>query len=407
MSSFEDLSGKWNTAGVHYENEVFDPISLQILKFYASYPLITYSETLDSEIADIYSSHPKQAVAMLKAKSRKNLQEYIMHCTQLLTFVESISSLKYTFMCRVNWTVAHRKLFQTCMNEKCTTHILYKRTELSWMQDPPKFCNNRTVCLNQSSFHRQHVADTLQTNYGVSVPAKCPEILQRMQKTCIKNIGYANPFQQPEVIAKLHTPEKEAARLEHRIATNMSTYGVPWFVQTEEFQKKVGTANGTSREEKELVEFLKQATSHEIIVGSFRVIRPKQLDIYIPSLKLAFEFNGTYFHSMEFDADANKHLKKTIACEEKGIKLVHIWEDEWINANAEVKAQILRYVAGEELPKADGQLVHVDRAKFNKCFTVEGYQLVGETEPSIILRAKKAKEKYKVPDCGQLIYKKV
>jgi len=44
--------------------------------------------------------------------------------------------------------------------------------------------------------------------------------------------------------------------------------------------------------------------------------------------------------------------------------------------------------------------VHVDRAKFNKCFTVEGYQLVGETEPSIILRAKKAKEKYKVPDCG-------
>lgn len=57
------------------------------------------------------------------------------------------------------------------------------------------------------------------------------------------------------------------------------------------------------------------------------------LDIYIPSKQLAFEFDDLYWHSEVYKNDKNYHLNKTKLCETKGIKLIHIFEDEWITKN--------------------------------------------------------------------------
>ena len=58
-----------------------------------------------------------------------------------------------------------------------------------------------------------------------------------------------------------------------------------------------------------------------------------ELDIYIPSRKLAIEYNGVYWHSSgckENDARLSKqHLFKTTKCEENGISLLHILDLEW------------------------------------------------------------------------------
>lgn len=55
------------------------------------------------------------------------------------------------------------------------------------------------------------------------------------------------------------------------------------------------------------------------------IIPPKELDIYIPSKKIAIECNGIYWHSR---GDKNYHMDKWIKCEEKGIQLITIWEDQ-------------------------------------------------------------------------------
>lgn len=60
------------------------------------------------------------------------------------------------------------------------------------------------------------------------------------------------------------------------------------------------------------------------------IISPLELDIYIPSLKIAIEFDGKYWHNSE-RISKNYHLNKTKLCEEKGIKLIHIFEWEWNN----------------------------------------------------------------------------
>lgn len=60
------------------------------------------------------------------------------------------------------------------------------------------------------------------------------------------------------------------------------------------------------------------------------IIKPLELDFYIPEYNLAIEFNGIYWHSSLYK-DKKYHYNKSKLCEEKGIRLIHIWEYEWEN----------------------------------------------------------------------------
>jgi hypothetical protein len=64
-----------------------------------------------------------------------------------------------------------------------------------------------------------------------------------------------------------------------------------------------------------------------------------EIDIYLPELKLGFEFNGLYWHSNKFK-EKNYHLNKTDWFKEKGIRIIHIWEDDWILRREIVESQI-------------------------------------------------------------------
>lgn len=66
----------------------------------------------------------------------------------------------------------------------------------------------------------------------------------------------------------------------------------------------------------------------EIIYNSKKIIYPYELDMYIPSIKLAIEFNGTYYHSLLHIQNKNYHLEKSLLCREKGIRLIHVYEFE-------------------------------------------------------------------------------
>jgi len=59
-----------------------------------------------------------------------------------------------------------------------------------------------------------------------------------------------------------------------------------------------------------------------------KILDGNEIDIYIPEKKLAIEFNGIYWHS-ELYKDKQYHLNKTKLCNEKGIKLIHVYEDDW------------------------------------------------------------------------------
>jgi DNA-directed RNA polymerase subunit RPC12/RpoP len=96
---------------------------------------------------------------------------------------------------------------------------------------------------------------------------------------------------------------------------------------------------GTSVMGKEVAEWIK-SLGVDIDINTFKIIPPKQLDIYISSHNLAIEFDGLYWHSELNGINKKHHLDKTNVCEKKGIQLLHIFEDEWIEKQDIVKSII-------------------------------------------------------------------
>lgn len=98
--------------------------------------------------------------------------------------------------------------------------------------------------------------------------------------------------------------------------------------------------NGISLPEKEVLSFVKNIFNGVIDTNNRTIIAPKELDIYIPSKKVAIEYNGLRFHSTQFAKDSTYHLDKTKACLKKGIRLIHVYENEWRDKQDIVKSMI-------------------------------------------------------------------
>lgn len=73
-----------------------------------------------------------------------------------------------------------------------------------------------------------------------------------------------------------------------------------------------------------------------------KILNGMEIDIYIPELKIGIEYNGLRWHSDKFKKDKYYHINKTNICKENGIKLIQIFEDEYLN-NKEVVLNKLLY----------------------------------------------------------------
>ena len=92
--------------------------------------------------------------------------------------------------------------------------------------------------------------------------------------------------------------------------------------------------------ELQLINFIKENCDHNIILNKRNIINPYELDIYIPDLNLAFEFNGVYLHN-ELNKSNNYHYNKSKMCKDLNINLIHIYEDDWIYKQNITKSMIL------------------------------------------------------------------
>ena len=77
----------------------------------------------------------------------------------------------------------------------------------------------------------------------------------------------------------------------------------------------------TSKEEKEILNYIKSIYDGLILENDRKLINPLEIDILIPGVRLAIEYDGLYWHGRK---DPLYHLKKTLLCESKGFKLLHI-----------------------------------------------------------------------------------
>ena len=105
--------------------------------------------------------------------------------------------------------------------------------------------------------------------------------------------------------------------------------------------------------EKELAEYVSSIYDGVILENDRTVIKPKELDIYLPELHLAIEYNGDYWHAnpkyysedhVIGEATAKEVWKedeqKINRCIKAGIELLIIWEDDWTNRKEQVQFEL-------------------------------------------------------------------
>ena len=127
-----------------------------------------------------------------------------------------------------------------------------------------------------------------------------------------------------------------------------------------------------------------------------KLIYPLELDIVIPKIKLAIEYNGLFWHSASFKNE-NYHLNKTELCESLGYRLIHIWEDEWLNNKKEIKQKLINiFNNNEKIDKTD--LLILDRCWYSKNIKIDNFYLQTVEKPRLKLN--------NCYDCGTLIFKK-
>lgn len=106
-------------------------------------------------------------------------------------------------------------------------------------------------------------------------------------------------------------------------------------------------STSVSKTEIKLVDFIRTFYSGEIITNSKSIIPPLELDIFIPALNLAIEYNGGYWHSEKFK-NKEDHLRKYTLCTEKGIRLISIWEWEYLKDKTKIE-NFIRNVIVEKI----------------------------------------------------------
>lgn len=119
----------------------------------------------------------------------------------------------------------------------------------------------------------------------------------------------------------------------------------------------------SSIKEKELFDFVHDL-SEDAISNDRKVLRGQELDIYVPSKRIAFEFDGIFWHNENCKPN-DYHLNKTISCENHGIRLFHIFEDEWINKKEIIKSMV-RNILGKTENKIYARNCNIDYVDHTK-----------------------------------------
>ena len=97
--------------------------------------------------------------------------------------------------------------------------------------------------------------------------------------------------------------------------------------------------DNSSKWENEVYEFIKDYYNNAE-QSNRHILNGKEIDIYIPELKLGIECDGLRWHNEQYK-EKNYHLEKTKEAEKNGLRLIHIFEDEWHDKREICKSMLL------------------------------------------------------------------
>jgi hypothetical protein len=184
---------------------------------------------------------------------------------------------------------------------------------------------------------------------------------EKIKKTNLKKYGVENYYESDDFKEKSKKIKLERYgdqyfnNVEKNKETCLEKYGVSSLMENFEFQNKIYKIkkekypNGIqnfgdfkSKAELEIIDFLNQ---FEIFESNRTVLDGLEIDGYCEKLNLGIEYCGLYWHSDRFKNNYY-HYHKFQECKKRNIRLITIFEDEWIHRNQQVK-QFLKATLGK------------------------------------------------------------
>lgn len=233
-------------------------------------------------------------------------------------------------------------------------------------------CGCRTLELMQ---------DTLKDRYGEVVPSKASNPRNQMQIEILQNRIY---FEQLLLNFKIkYNRQPSLEEIGEILGIHRAT--VTRYIENYNLKHMVRIGYNISSYEYEIKEYIENELGIANIIQSDKtVLSGKELDIYLPDKNVAIEFNGTYWHSSIYK-DRLYHQQKSLAYEEKGIRLIHIFEYEWLDEDNQKK--IKAYL--KDILSDDKKVIYGRETKVS-CITIiqakefcEKYHLQGYANSTI------------------------
>jgi hypothetical protein len=205
----------------------------------------------------------------------------------------------------------------------------------------PKFvcreCSLKQAVIRLSSeSSKARRRQTLLNKFGVSSLGRIPGVQEKIKQTNLRKYGVPHISQSKDFQVK-------------QMAKNLTKYGVPHFVQTDKFKdsskKTCLSRYGVDNAMQSKDEYAKYKIENWLNSLGFnfkpdrKILNGLELDMYDKSVKLAIEYCGLYWHSEASPKPKNRtyHYDKYLKCKEKGIRLITIFEDEWLFRNSQVR----------------------------------------------------------------------
>jgi hypothetical protein len=232
----------------------------------------------------------------------------------------------------------------------------------------------------QNSEIRDKAKETLYSEYGVEYGLQAKEILDKTKQKYYERTGYSTPFNNPIVKEKI----KEIFKKKYGVHPTLKQFSdrtiqrindAEWLKEKHHTEQKTLTeislkylegydisslsnrmkqfgieinSKLVSFAEKQLREYI-ISLGIDIVTNDRKTISPMELDIYIPSYNIAIEYCGIYWHS-ELYKDKKYHKNKYEKCKTQGIRLITIFENEWIYKKDIVKNKI-KHILGKTITK--------------------------------------------------------
>lgn len=275
---------------------------------------------------------------------------------------------KLTFREKI-WYFIHNETNQMVCKE-CGTKLKFGKDLRAGY---PKYCSVK--CMNKNRDHIAQVKLTSNLLYGGNAPTCSKNIQEKVRTTLKKNYGVESPMDSKIIRDKVTKTMQERFNVSNASQTdnyrkrnliNYTDFGITDVANgkmtyvcstcgiTSElndyffFYRRNNNINLCPKctpiksfaKQSDLFNYIQELLPNDVILKNSRsIIKPKEIDVYVPSMKIGFELNGLYWHSSLFNANTD-HQDKQEKTEFLGIKLFQIFEDEWDNKRDIVKSMI-------------------------------------------------------------------